>query len=380
LLARYQQHRRYAAEDWGTFDLELEPFNWDTARQAPVPLSADERSGLRLASTLFHAATSRELDDPYEAAELERGTPTWREAPGTHLVALTERVKARSGAAMLVISSRGGQCAPSVVFLKGLPGYSESFKHGPVPIHLRIPTCQASAEGMVGIPAGDFDRNTARGEDGRTSLAAFQIDRTEVTREAFAVYGALEPLTGDGSTAEPGSHDQRLARLPVVGIDHVTARAYCRYMGKDLPTANQWQKAFRGGLSVDGRENPAPRRQTPWQPWSGWLGWLPWLNDVPHHPANLAYDGNEDAAPVGSFPVDTSPYGVVDLAGNVSEWSHTPAEKPEYKGLQAVLGANWDTKPGTNLLRRNLRHPRYLDFVIGVRCVASPRQVTPAQP
>jgi formylglycine-generating enzyme required for sulfatase activity/tRNA A-37 threonylcarbamoyl transferase component Bud32 len=380
LFARYQQHRRYAAEDWGTFDLELEPFNWDTARQAAVPLSADETSKLGLVATLSHATTSREVDKPYERDEIERGTPAWRAEPGTHVMMLVERVKARSGAAILEVSARGGACPPSVVYLKGLPGYSGSLKHGPATIHLRIPTCTASAAGMVEIPAGDFHRNSAHDEDGRASLAAFQIDRTEVTREAFAVYGALEPLTGDRSTTGPGSPDQRLARLPIVGIDHVTAQAYCRYLGKDLPTAGQWQKAFRGGLVIDGHENPAPRRQTPWQPWSGWLGWLPWRNDVPHHPANLAYDGNEDAAPVGSFPVDTSPYGVVDLAGNVSEWSRTPAEKSEYKGLQAVLGANWDTKPGTNLLRRNLRHPRYFDFVIGVRCVVEPPPVTPARP
>jgi formylglycine-generating enzyme required for sulfatase activity len=50
-------------------------------------------------------------------------------------------------------------------------------------------------------------------------------------------------------------------RKPVTGIDWHTAHAYCRYLGKNLPSAHQWVKAMRGGLVLpDGSPNPVPTR------------------------------------------------------------------------------------------------------------------------
>jgi len=376
LLARYQEGRREeavhdrkeqeqlrfdaerASRDLGTFTLELEPFNWDVERQGPVPPSTEERLHLILSWKLYHAdsAASRARGALYRTDDLQRGTPVWRDAELVFPFR-SETINARSSAAVLEVSSRGGGCAPSQIFLQSLPGYRESHDKGPFVIRIRIPTCQASAAGMIAIPSGEFYRRTAAGKDEQASLSVYQIDRTEVTRGAFQIYEALEPWTGDGSTRLPVTGGKSPG-LPVVGIDHATALAYCRYLGKDLPTTDQWQKAFRGGVELDGHANPAPQREAPW------------LGPMSNRSANLGYEGKEEAQPVGSFPDDTSPYGVVDLAGNVSEWSRTPAEQPEFQGFLTVLGLNWDTKPEANLLRRTVRHPRYLDFVIGARCVA----------
>jgi formylglycine-generating enzyme required for sulfatase activity len=216
---------------------------------------------------------------------------------------------------------------------------------------------------MVEIPPGEFfytrdtpDELTSPVED-VVSLPAFAIDRTEVTSGAFDVYGALEPRTGDSATRTSYFHQDGPggARLPIVGVDGFTAARYCRFMGKDLPTPEQWEKAMRGGLTLNGAPNPAPKRKTPW------------VSASSQHPANIddAGDGFPFLAPVGSFPDDTSPYGVVDMGGNVSEWSRTDA--PE-RGLRYTLGANWGAPP-EHALWRNRRAARTSEFGIGIRCV-----------
>jgi formylglycine-generating enzyme required for sulfatase activity len=127
----------------------------------------------------------------------------------------------------------------------------------------------------------------------------------------------------------------------------------------------QWQKAFRGGIALPSGPNPAPTRQKVWE------------GTMSARPANLAHpDGQSAEAPVGSFPDDTSPYGVKDLAGNVSEWSRSPAVRTGFAGLRVVLGANWDTSPELKhhlVSWQNARVDQYLDFVIGLRCVSQAR-------
>jgi formylglycine-generating enzyme required for sulfatase activity len=219
---------------------------------------------------------------------------------------------------------------------------------------------------MIEIPAGPFYANvdldeslTSEGTaDELRALPVFLIDRTEDTREAFEIYSGLELLTGDG--AGVATVDRPSARgLPAVGINYAIASAYCEYLGKTLPSVDQWQKAFRGGLEVGGRENPDPVRPTPWH------------HETVALPANLMSDLPATAA---SFPDDTSPYGVRHMAGNVSEWSSSTATRPGFFGLRLVLGANWGTPPELShheISWRNVRHDRYLDFVLGLRCVAA---------
>jgi eukaryotic-like serine/threonine-protein kinase len=128
-------------------------------------------------------------------------------------------------------------------------------------------------------------------------------------------------------------------------------------MGKVLPSVNQWLKVLRGGLSLPEGPNPDPTRKTPW----------PTNESI--YPANIdAEDAFSDLAPVGSFSEDKSPYGPVDLAGNVSEWTRDDVELQSMQGLRYVVGSNWDT-PRQNVSWRNMRPARFLDFGIGIRCV-----------
>ncbi len=356
-----QEMIKLAAADMGRFELRLVPFDWDPATHTSRPPSS--RPPLKWQ---FRTASNEDSLEPgrefVEGVDLRRGTPTWRDG------ILIETVEARSGRVFLEID-RGPDCAPSLIVLQRLPGYTE--RDGAHDVTIDVPTCAATRSTMIDIPAGPFIRNEDR-PDGTTfdepaELLAFAIDRTEVTRSAFEKYGVMKQLTGDDA-APTGFRDDIVPPRPdhpVAGISFITARSYCRYLGKDLPSIDQWQKAFRGGLEIDGRPNPLADRLTTWSaPTSA-------------QPANLAYQYPVMAplAPVGTYPDDISPYGVLDLAGNVSEWTLAMAVGRGLQGLRVVAGSNWSTpfEIGHHKIDwRNSRHDRYLDFTLGIRCVNSP--------
>jgi formylglycine-generating enzyme required for sulfatase activity len=199
-------------------------------------------------------------------------------------------------------------------------------------------------------------------------VAAFSIDRTETTNAQFRLFEeGVMPLSGLERVAPPTSSLYAGADAPdrpASSFDAFTAEAFCQFMGKALPGSDEWKKAARGGEFLDAastRPNPRPRRPTVW----GADRSLP--------PANVD-DGDPFPclAPVGAFPEDRSPYGVLDMAGNVAEWTATQAAEGRFRGLRMAEGGRWDVPASAGHHRLewvNHLPPRRFDFSVGVRCV-----------
>jgi branched-chain amino acid transport system substrate-binding protein len=200
---------------------------------------------------------------------------------------------------------------------------------------------------LVCLPAGEFGMGSnSDGSDEKpfhkVYLDTFWIDKTEVTNAMFAQFVEGSGYLNAGSSTW-GNPDH-----PVTEVTWEDAIAYCDWMGRRLPSEAQWEKAARG---ADGRKYP-------WgdSPTTGNLANFADMNlnvDVADKNVN---DGYETTAPVGSYPAGASPYGALDMAGNVWEWVNDWYQ-PDY--YNSSLEAN-PTGPATGT-GRVLRGGSYHD-------------------
>ncbi len=165
---------------------------------------------------------------------------------------------------------------------------------------------------MVYVPAGEFLMGSADDETNsyndekpqhKVYLDAFWIDRTEVTNQQYqrcvAAGACHQSYFADNASLNGDTH-------PVVGVSWDDAIAYCRWAGRSLPTEAQWEKAARG---TDGRIYP----------WGNQTASCDYAVMLENGSGNCG-QGNQ-SWPVGSKPQGASPYGALDMAGNVSEWT-----------------------------------------------------------
>jgi formylglycine-generating enzyme required for sulfatase activity len=130
-----------------------------------------------------------------------------------------------------------------------------------------------------------------------------------------------------------------------------------------LPTDQQWVKAARGGTHLNGKPNPAPARLRPWGPDSA----PTCVNEKGKQ------DGYEWVAPVDAFACGASPYGILNLAGNVQEWIAQEGQPEGNSTLRVMRGGAVDSPPElehTTTVFINHRDPRSFDYSIGFRCVS----------
>jgi formylglycine-generating enzyme required for sulfatase activity len=210
-------------------------------------------------------------------------------------------------------------------------------------------------------------------------LDAFFIDRTEVTNAQYRACenagACLPPLAEDSETRSNYYTNPAYDDYPVIHINWARAWTYCDWVGRRLPTEAEWEKAARG---TDMR----------WYPWGNTsptcdllnYTWVTFVNGEPRYHRCVG-----DTAPVGSCPDGASPYGALDMAGNVREWVndfyynryyHTspyynppgPASTPAMEHL--VRGGAWaDHRDfGTNTWVRMDEASIYDTWLIGFRC------------
>ena len=263
---------------------------------------------------------------------------------------------------------------------------------------------------MVYVPEGKFLMGSSNSDPWASQdekpqhsvyLDAFRIDRTEVTNASFAQF---IQATGYQTEAQkkgwsnvysfyswhmirgadwnhpegPESNLQSRQNYPVIQVSWDDAAAYCQWAGKRLPTEAEWEKAARG---TDGRIYP-------------WGNQLPAANLINFADVNTGYswyakginDGYEFTAPVGSYPDGVSPYGAMDMAGNVWEWvadwynssyyQNSPAANPPGPSTgdwRVLRGGSWNNSLRSVRSAERIQYsPETTHYFIGFRCALTP--------
>ncbi len=277
----------------------------------------------------------------------------------------------------------GGRLACLLLVLTGAGCSNQANESDPASSEIPVAiVSEKDGKEMVLVPAGEFLLGTDKEDPENTHLKigtvkplfvdqhpqqsvfldAFYIDRYEVTNQEYQRF-LDETLYHDTPTHwEDGHFPAGTEKRPVTNISWGEAMAYALWARKTLPMEEQWEKAARG---VDGRL-------------------FPWGNEFHKGDSNMGLDGVKDAANVGSFPKDVSPFGAFDMGGNVMEWTRSwylPYKGSDYRnkkmgGRLKVLRGNGFQKGGHYFLEayryvfhRTEADPDEFYENVGFRCV-----------
>jgi formylglycine-generating enzyme required for sulfatase activity len=361
--------------DLGLFDLQLRAFDWNAEAMKPIEVPASQ---LSLRWRLFEPSATDDLAAGPDEIHVDR-TET------THDGVRTWRVEARGGKAILEVAGRGARgedCAPSLIPLARLPGFAD--RERPVPIVVWIPTCAATRAGTLPIARGLY-RSGGRGNppiemgpsidakdippETDIFLESFEMDRTEVTNAAYRMFAAPANATAIAAPSYPIATGMPSGMdaddYPVTGITWNQARAFCRFMGKKLPSDHEWERALRGPLMIGDKPNPNPIRTLPWGTADTSLATLRANGDP-----NAQFTQPQRTMAVDANQRDVSVEGILDLAGNVQEWTRTETQADFY----LTRGCSWSICTRETLVSTlavtNMRFASLKYFELGARCVA----------
>ncbi|WP_437736130.1 SUMF1/EgtB/PvdO family nonheme iron enzyme [Sorangium sp. So ce1335] len=242
---------------------------------------------------------------------------------------------------------------------------------------------QECPAGMVFVPAGTFTMGSPSGEGysaeelppREITVSAFCMHQTEVT---VAQYRQCVEETRSGLACRVTGEDRGcnwgengMDAHPVNCVDWQQADTYCAWLGARLPTEAEWEYAARG------RD-----RRT-----------YPWGNESPRPALASAQFASAISptrtSPVGSHPEGASPFGLLDMAGNVYEWTqdwYAPYDpsalvnpvrstRPENVSRRVVRGGSWrDDAPRLRAAHRAWYEGSDRGRTVGFRCVSAPQR------
>ncbi|MCD6576867.1 MAG: SUMF1/EgtB/PvdO family nonheme iron enzyme [Anaerolineaceae bacterium] len=163
---------------------------------------------------------------------------------------------------------------------------------------------------QVFVPAGEFEFGSRTWTDDGSPyhilyLEAFWIDQTEVTNaqyQACVESKACTPPASSSSVTRSSNYYgyDTYNDYPVIFVSFAQAEDYCKWVNGRVPDEVEWEKAARGTSGFN----------------------YPWGNTPPSSSLVNFHFFTPDTTPVGSFPLGASPYGALDMAGNVREWAY----------------------------------------------------------
>lgn len=268
---------------------------------------------------------------------------------------------------------------------------------------------------MIAVPAGTFVQGSKTGEGNPeetprrlVTLSAYYTEKYEVTNANFkgcvAAGACTAPLIEKSNTRDSYYGNSAYDDFPMIYVTRDHAAAYCTWKSRRLPTEAEWEKAARGpadgslvGLAGGqcsvadsaGTGNVANCNLRPY-PWGGAMSTsAPFASGADCTKLNF-HDGKDycvgDTSLVGSYPAGASPYGILDMAGNVFEWvsdrydsayyGSAPATDPTGPATGAFgvyKGGAWDT--GSDYARSSDRvdkSPAGMFRNLGFRCARTP--------
>ncbi len=190
--------------------------------------------------------------------------------------------------------------------------------------------CNQTPDGMTFIEGGDRTygsnviekNNIAVAPETKATIDSFYMDIFEVTNEQYKKFitetGHREP-----SLWMLNGYNKTKTNHPVTFVKLSDATKYCDWLDKTLPTEVQWEVASGGNNN--------------WQ--------YAWGNEFQVGLSNTVTSKIIGTSPVGSFPEGVSPYGVMDMTGNVLEWTTTlmPENPDGYEGEEFYItkGGSW---------------------------------------